>query len=134
MAPEGRAGFSMLSPAAQVLKLRLLVPPETASDLEIAEFVLVVIARSGLKVGTPEHYKIREDLKIGPPKPWHKERPPKNAWEMQDPNRVPSWLEENAAVSKIAETLTFDDVKGGADIMAAAVRAYFNIGGLEDLN
>lgn len=130
-----RAAFAKASPADQMVKLRTIVPDEMASAVEIAGFVLVFNVKSNIvKAGSPEHFKLREQLGLPPTDGWHKARPPKNAWEMQDANRVPAWTDESQSMTSIARTLTWDDVRGGPEVMSAAVRAFFKFGGLEDLS
>jgi len=130
-----RAAFAKASPSDQMVKLRAIVPNEMASAAEIAGFVLVFNVKSNIvKAGSPEHYALRKTLGLPDVDGWHKARPPKNAWEMQDSNRVPSWTDESQSMTAIARTLTWDDVRGGPEVLSAAVRAYFRFGGLEDLS
>ncbi|MFA6132568.1 MAG: hypothetical protein WC869_00975 [Phycisphaerae bacterium] len=130
-----RVAFAKAKPEAQLAQLRAVVPVEVADDLAVASFVLVFNVKSGLvTVGTPAHFAMRTALGLSDPLPWHKSRPPKNAWDMQDGNRVPSWLEESQSMGAIARTLTWEDLRAGPDVISAAIRAFFKIGGLEDLS
>lgn len=130
----GRTAYTRMPLDEQIAKLRQLVTSDLASDGDLARFILVLHVRSKLvAAGTPEHFALRESLGIAPVKPWHKPRPPKTMWELQDSNRVPSWIEDAQAAGAIARTITWEDLRGGADLLAAAVRVFFKFGGMEDL-
>lgn len=130
----GRAAFSKLPPDEQMLKLRSICPAEKAAQDELAGFILVLHIRSKLvAAGSEAHYALRESLGLSPVRPWHKPRPPKTSWEMQDANRVPSWLDECQVMGAITRTITWDDVRAGPELIAAAVRVFFKFGGMEDL-
>lgn len=129
-----RTSFSKLTSAGQMAQLRTITPAEVACDAELAGFVLVFNTKSNLvKAGSPEHYALRKALGLADPLPWHKVRPPKNNWEMQDSNRVPSWLEESQQMAAIARVVTWDDLRAGPEVLAAVVRGFYKIGGMEDL-
>lgn len=129
-----RAAFAKLPYLEQAAKLRAVVPAEMADDAAVAGFILVFNVKSNLvAAGSPEHFAMRKALGLPDPKPWHKERPPRTSWEMSDSSRSPSWLDESQAMSAIARTMTFEDLRAGPEVMAAAIRAYFKFGGLEDL-
>lgn len=129
-----RVTFAKAPANAQYTTLRGVVPAEVADDAAIAGFIMVFNVKSALVApGSPAHYAMRTALGLSDPLPWHKPRAPRNAWEMQDSNRVPSWTEESQGMGAIARTLTFEDVRAGSEVISAAIRAFFKIGGLEDL-
>jgi len=130
----GRIAFAKATAVQQVATMRGVVPADVATDLSIAEFVLVFNVKSNLvAAGSPAHYAMRKTLGVADPLPWHKPRAPKNSWEMQDSNRVPSWLEESQAMGAIARTVTHEDLRAGPEVIAAVVRNFYKIGGFEDL-
>lgn len=129
-----RIAFAKAKPEEQFATLRKVVPAEVADDSALAGFIMVFSVKSALvAAGSPDHFALRKTLGLADPLPWHKPRPPKNSWEMQDSNRVPSWLDESQAMGAIARTVTFEDLRAGPEVLAAVVRAFFKIGGLEDL-
>jgi hypothetical protein len=130
----GRIAFSKAKADAQFEMLRKVVPAEIADDASVAGFVMVFNVKSNLvKPGSPDHFAMRKALSLPDPQPWHKPRAPRNSWEMQDSNRVPSWLDECQSMSAIARTLTWEDLRAGPEVISAAIRAFFKFGGLEDL-
>jgi hypothetical protein len=130
-----RIAFAKAKPEEQFATLRKVVPAEIADDSAIAGFIMVFDVKSALvAAGSPAHFALRKAVGLADPLPWHKPRPPKNSWEMQDSNRVPSWLDESQSMGAIARTVTFEDLRAGPEVLSAVVRAFFKIGGLEDLS
>lgn len=130
-----RIAFAKAKPEEQFATLRKVVPAEIADDAAIAGFIMVFNVKSALvAAGSPAHFALRKTIGLADPLPWHKPRAPKNSWEMQDSNRVPSWLDESQSMGAIARTVTFEDLRAGPEVLSAVVRAFFKIGGLEDLS
>lgn len=122
------------NPADLVTLLRTITPESSLVSLQsITSFVIPYLVRSGAVVaGGAEHFSLRTVLGLPEPKPWHKAFPPKNFFQLLDASRNPEWCSEMGATTPIARTLTHADLISD-ELISAAIRSHFGIGGLEDL-
>ncbi len=104
------------------------------TDAEIACFVLLFNLKANPSLypaGSKAHFDLRERLKIPAPGGWHKPNPPTSYFELVDPNRQPSWAEEQMKVPYMADLLDFEAAKNADDIVDA-IKTILGIGGFED--
>ncbi len=129
-----RPTFTKSTPAEQIAVLTELLATASMQDIspeQIKAFVLLYNAKvGGLASNIPALQKLRDEL-LGAPKGWHKANPPNNVFDLMNPNRSPSWVEDYQKVGDIVATLDFASAQSADDIINA-IKNTFGIGGMED--